>query len=185
MDPCQIHYQIFSKSVLWRSWMLPDANDWPSQVNEMFPSQSFIENDKLIWQTSEKNHRSEHQAVIVSNWSAASRQCCHCWNCCHCCCVQRRFRNIYIFMTRRKRLRAASVPEWRPDTSSRETTSKQASLKTPEHLWLKDTIALIGCPSKQEKCIFIAVGQKAHFKVSPSVAAADSLLGNNQTCFAF
>lgn len=62
----------------------------------------------------------------------------------------------------------------KPDTSSRETACKQASLKIPERLLLKDKSALIGCPSKEDTFIFIAVGLKANFKMSPSVGTADS-----------
>lgn len=59
MDLCQIHYHILSKSILWRSWMF--------QISILT-----------------KQHFSDHQSVIVLDWSAAPHQCCHCW------CVYRR-----------------------------------------------------------------------------------------------
>lgn len=93
IDQCQIHYQILSKSVLWRSLKLRRKS--PPIVNEMFPSQSFIEDDYSEKRL--KNHSSEHQAVIISDLSAASSQCCR-----YCCCVSLVLRQTAHFYHKKK-----------------------------------------------------------------------------------
>lgn len=67
----------------------------PPIVNEMFPSQSFIEEDYSEKRL--KNHSSEHQAGIISDLSAASSQCCR-----YCCCVSLVLRQTARFHHKKK-----------------------------------------------------------------------------------
>lgn len=122
IDQCQIHYQILSKSVLWRSRMLPDAkipsnSQWNVSLSELYWGRLFWETSRTTlpnikqwsFQIYQRPQVSVAVIVVVFHW---------CWG------------KRHVFITRWKRLRAGT-PWWRPDTCSRETTSKQAPVNTP------------------------------------------------------